>query len=328
MQQEPVCPNLNDANEILNYGAEAQSQVAEFSNMALEHLKSKDLGEVSGKIADLITQLNSFPENENKSVFRGILRRPSAAAEGLKSRYRKACVNVDQIAAALQQHRDVLMKDVELLELLYQKNKEQSEDLNLYLKTGKAALEAYRTETVQELLKKAESSGDPTDAQEAKDAEDRCERFEKKLHDLDLTRAVSLQMAPQIRLMQNNDTIMAEKIQSSVVNTIPLWKSQMVLTLGLENTRTAAAMQEKVSEITNELLRRNAAALQDTTVTIAREAERSIVDVATLKQTNQMLIDTLDEVLRIRAEGRRSRAEAEKELRGFENEIRTKLLTT
>ena len=329
MKEKPqVAPDLNDVNAILNYGAQAQSRVAEFSDLALENLKAKDLGEISGKIGELITQLKTFPDNSEKPGLKTLLRRPAAVAEGWKSRYQKACGNVDKIALSLQQHRDVLMKDVEMLELLYAKHREQCAELSAYLEEGRAALEEYRANTLQPRTAQAEKDGDPLSVQAAKDAKDRCDRFEKKLHDLELTRAVSLQMAPQIRLLQNNDTVMAEKIQSSVVNTIPLWKSQMVLTLGMENTRTAVTMQEKVSQITDELLRRNAAALKDTSLQIARESERSVIDVETLKETNRLLIETLDEMLRIRAEGIRNREEAQKELRGLEREIRQKLLTT
>lgn len=328
MDKKNPCPipDLNDANGILNYGADAQSRVAEFSEIALENLKAKDLGEVSGKISELIVKLKDSDPEEKPSALRGLFRKPAAAAEGIKIRYRKACDAVDKIALSLQGHRDLLMKDIELLERLYAMNREQYDTLTEYLDNGRTALQKYQQETVTPLRQRAAESGDPADAQAARDAMETCDRFEKKLHDLELTRTVSLQMAPQIRMLQNNNTIMAEKIQSSVVNTIPLWKSQMVLSLGMENSRSAIEMQARVTDITNQLLRRNAQSLKETTLAVATEAERSAVDVNTLKETNAILIDTLDEMLRLREEGRRSRAEAEQELRKLEQEIRIRLI--
>lgn len=318
-------PDLNDVNGILNYGADAQTRVAEFSEIALENLKAKDLGEVSGKISELIVKLKDSPDEKTSSL-RSLFRKPVAAAEGIKTRYKKACEAVDKIALSLQGHRDLLMKDIEMLEMLYQMNREQYQALTDYLDNGRQALEKFRTETAEPLRQQAAVSGDPAEAQAARDAMEKCDRFEKKLHDLELTRTVSLQMAPQIRMLQNNNTVMAEKIQSSVVNTIPLWKSQMVLTLGMENSRSAIEMQTKVADITNALLRRNAESLKDTTLAVTREAERSSVDVATLKETNAILIDTLDEMLKLREEGRRARAQAETELRKLEQEIRLRLI--
>ena len=316
-------PNLNDINQVLNYGADAQAQVAEFSEIALENLKAKDLGEVSGKISELIVRLK---EPEEKPSMLGIFRKPAALAENLKNRYKKACETVDKIAVSLQGQRDLLMKDIEMLEMLYGMNREQYETLTEYIRLGQTELERFRAEILAPLERAAEENETPEGAQAVRDAAEKAERFEKKLHDLDLTRTVALQMAPQIRLLQNNDTLMAEKIQSSVVNTIPLWKSQMVLTLGLENSRSAIGMQTEVANITNELLKRNAKALQETSLAVAKESERGILDVAVLKETNGILIATLDEMLKIREEGRKHRLEAEGELRTLEREIRLRLL--
>lgn len=323
--ESPSIPALSDVNAVLNYGADAQARVAEFSEIALENLKAKDLGEVSGKIAELIVKLKDT-ESEEKSGMMRLFKKPAATAEGLKSRYRKACEAVDKIALSLQGHRDLLMKDIEMLEMLYTMNREQYESLTSYLDKGREALEQYREQTALPLQRQAEESGDAADAQSARDALEQCDRFEKKLHDLELTRAVSLQMAPQIRMLQNNNTVMAERIQSSVVNTIPLWKSQMVLTLGMENSRSAIEMQTKVTEITDALLRRNAQSLKETTVAVTRESERGCVSIHTLKETNAILIDTLDEMLKLREEGRRARQEAERELRELDKEIRLRLI--
>ena len=323
--EAPSVPALSDVNAVLNYGADAQARVAEFSEIALENLKAKDLGEVSGKIAELIVKLKDT-ESEEKSGMMRLFKKPAATAEGLKSRYRKACEAVDRIALSLQGHRDLLMKDIEMLEMLYAMNREQYESLTAYLENGRKALKQFREETAAPLQKQAEESGDGADAQSARDALEQCDRFEKKLHDLELTRAVSLQMAPQIRMLQNNNTVMAEKIQSSVVNTIPLWKSQMVLTLGMENSRSAIEMQTKVTEITDALLRRNAQSLKETTVAVTRESERGCVSIHTLKETNAILIDTLDEMLKLREEGQRARQEAERELRELDKEIRLRLI--
>ncbi|MBQ2272275.1 MAG: toxic anion resistance protein [Clostridia bacterium] len=324
---KPAAPDLNDVNAVLNYGAEAQARVAEFSEVALENLKAKDLGEISGKITELIVRLKE-PSGEEKPSILSVFRKPATAAEGLKLRYQKACDAVDRISLSLQGHRDLLMKDIELLELLYTMNREQYEDLTAHIEEGRAALERFRTETAIPLRERAEKNEDPRDAQAARDAMEKCERFEKKLHDLDLTRTVSLQMAPQIRILQNNNTVMAEKIQSSVVNTIPLWKSQMVLTLGMENSRTAIELQTKVSDITNLLLKKNAEALRETTLAVTRESERSCIAPETLRETNEILLDTLSEMLKIREEGQKARREAEGELRRLEQEIRRKLISS
>ncbi len=313
-------PDFSDANTILNYGAEAQARVAEFSEIALKNLKAKDLGEVSEKISELIVHLK---DTSGEKSARGWFHKPT---EALKIRYQKACTAVDRIALSLQGQRDLLMKDIEMLDLLYAMNLEQYKLLTEYLEDGRAALEQYRNQTALPKQKEAEETGSPADVQAARDAMERCERFEKKLHDLELTRAVSLQMGPQIRLLQNNNTVLAEKIQSSVVNTIPLWKSQMVLTLGMENSRAAVTLQEKVADITNALLLQNAQRLKDTTLAVARESERRTIDPGILRQTNTILIETLDEMLKLREEGRRTRAEAEEELRRLDCEIRLRLM--
>lgn len=316
-------PDLNDANQIMNYGAQAQQRVAEFSDLALENLRTKDLGEVGTKISELIARLQ--PPEEGKNRVERFFRRAGSGGERLIDRYRKACAGVDRIAGGLCSYRDVLMKDIEMLELLYEMNREQYEELSGYLTRGREALEAYRNGTAAEKRRRAEETGDPLDAQAARDAAERCERFEKKLHDLELTRSVALQTAPQIRLLQNNDALMAEKIQSSVVNTIPLWKSQMVLALGTEHSRAAADLQQAVSEITNGLLRRNAAVLKETTLAVTAQAEAASVSVDALKEVNALLIETMEEVLQLRAEGQNRRKETERELRQLEETVKRKL---
>ncbi len=317
-------PELSDINGVLNYGACAQREVAEFSEIALENLKGKDLGEVSGKIAELIVKLKDT-EGEKSGTLR-FFRKPGGVAEGLKARYKKACDAVDKIANSLENHRDVLMKDIELLEMLYKMNREQYQTLTDHIDRGRKALEAFHTDTLLPLRQRAEETGDRSDAQAVRDGEAQYDRFEKKLHDLELTRAVALQTAPQIRMLQNNNTLMAEKIQSAMVNTIPLWKSQMVLTLGMEHSKAAAEIQTKISDITDALLRRNAQTLRDTTLTVARQAETGCVSVETLKETNRILIETLDEMLQLREEGRRARRTAEEELRQLDSQVRLRLL--
>ncbi len=321
-----LVPDLSDTNAVLNYGADAQTQVAEFSEIALENLKAKDLGQISEKISQLIVRLKDTGTEEKTLSMRKIFRKPATMAETLKSRYNKACEAVDKISGSLQNHRNLLMKDIEMLEMLYTMNREQYETLTHYLTEGRIALNSFREQTVIPLQKSAEEGDDPSQAQAVRDAMEQYERFEKKLHDLELTRAVSMQMAPQIRMLQNNNIVMAEKIQSSLVNTIPLWKSQMVLTLGMENSRSAIAMQKSVTDITNALLKSNAQSLKETTLAVAAESERGCIDIATLKETNAMLIETMDEVLTLREEGKRARAEAEAELRKLDREIRLRLL--
>ncbi len=317
-------PELSDVNGVLNYGATAQKEVAEFSEIALENLKGKDLGEVSGKIAELIVKLKDTDEEKGGKL--RIFRKSGGIAEGLKARYKKACEAVDKISCSLENHRDVLLKDIELLEMLYGMNKEQYQSLTEHIDKGRQALHTFRTETLLPLKQKAEETGDRADAQAAGDGESQYDRFEKKLHDLELTRAVSLQMAPQIRMLQNNNTILAEKIQSAMVNTIPLWKSQMVLTLGMEHSKAAAEIQGRISDITDSLLRRNAQMLKETSLTVARQAELGCIKIETLRETNQILIDTLDEMLKLREDGRRARQNAENELRQLDRQVKLRLM--
>lgn len=317
-------PPLNDINAVLNYGADAQERVAEFSEIALENLKTKDLGDINGKMTDLIVKLKET-EQEEKSGMARFFQKHIRSGEGLRARYRKACEAVDKISLSLQGHRDVLLKDIEMLEMLYGLNEEQYNNLTMYLEQGRAALEEFRAQTLIP-LQEADGSDDPAHAQAVRDAMEQYHRFEKKLHDLELTRAISLQMAPQIRMLQSNNTVMAEKIQSSVVNTIPLWKSQMVLTLGMENSRSAIDIQTKVSEITDTLLRQNAKTLKETTIAVTREAERSNVKAETLKETNALLIEALDEMLKIREEGRKTRQTTEEELRKLNREVQLRLM--
>lgn len=322
----PVPPDLSDINGVLTYGADAQSRVAEFSEIALENLKGRDMGEVNDKLAELVVRLKDPSKEEKPQPFQAFFRKSATTAEVLKGRYKRAGDAVDRIASSLQGYRNLLMQDIEMLEMLYAMNREQYENLSAYLEKGKEALDRFQEETLAPLREKAEQTGSPCDAQAVRDALEQADRFEKKLHDLELTRAVSLQMAPQIRMLQNNNTIMAEKIQSSLVNTIPLWKSQMMLTLGMEHSRSAISVQKQVTDITNALLARNASTLKETTLAVTSEAERGCIDVKTLKQTTEILISTMDEVLALRAEGQKARREAEAELRRMDGEIRLRLL--
>lgn len=325
-EKSPIPPDLSDVNGVLTYGADAQSRVAEFSEIALENLKGRDMGEVSDKLAELVVRLKNPPKEEKTPTFQSFFRKSATTAEVLKGRCKRAGDAVDRIAASLQGYRNLLMQDIEMLEMLYSMNREQYETLTAYVDNGRDALERFQEETLAPLRKQAEETGSPCDAQAVRDALEQADRFEKKLHDLELTRAVSLQMAPQIRMLQNNNTIMAEKIQSSLVNTIPLWKSQMMLTLGMEHSRSAISVQKQMTDITNALLERNANTLKQTTLAVTAEAERGCIDVKTLKQTTEILISTMDEVLTLRAEGQKARREAEAELRRIDGEIRLRLL--
>ena len=312
-------PNIADTNEVLNYGAQAQADVAAFSEIALKNLKEGDPGEINKKLEQLIDHLKE--SSEGKSV-RSMFRRP---LQTLRIRCQKTCETVDRIALALQGQRDRLMKDIEMLEILYNMNREQYDTLSEHLERGRTALLRFREDVLIPLRTAAENNGTPAEIRNARDAEEQYDRFEKKLHDLELTRAISLQMAPQIRLLQNNNTVLAEKIQSSVTNTIPLWKSQMALTLGMEHAHAAVALQEKISDITNSLLIQNAQRLKETTVSVCKEAERGCVDPKTLGKVNAILIETLDEMLRLKEDGRRARAEAELELGKLDREIHLRL---
>ena len=317
--------DLTNSTLVLQYGAGTQKKMADFSESALENVRSKDLGEVGDLLSGVVTELKSFDEEEEKGFF-GFFKKGSNKIAAMKAKYAKAEENVNQIVKALEKHQVQLMKDTALLDKMYELNLTYFKELSMYILAGRKKLAEVRSTQLAELTAKAQASGLPEDAQAAKDLDSMCNRFEKKIHDLELTRMISIQTAPQIRLVQNNDTLMVEKIQSTIVNTIPLWKSQMVLALGVEHSSQAAAAQRQVTDMTNELLRKNAEKLKMATVDTARESERGIVDMETLKATNESLISTLDEVMNIQKEGRQKRQEAEAELRAMEQDLKTKLL--
>ncbi len=317
--------DLTNSTLVLQYGAGTQKKMADFSESALENVRSKDLGEVGELLSGVVTELKNFDEEEEKGFF-GIFKKASNKIESMKAKYAKAEANVGEIVKVLEKHQVQLMKDTALLDKMYELNLTYFKELSMYILAGKKKLAEVRSTQLAELTAKAQASGLPEDAQAAKDLDSMCNRFEKKIHDLELTRMISIQTAPQIRLVQNNDTLMVEKIQSTIVNTIPLWKSQMVLALGVEHSTQAAEAQRQVTDMTNELLRKNAEKLKMATVETAKESERGIVDMETLKATNESLISTLDEVMNIQKEGRQRRQEAEAELRGMEQELKTKLL--
>ena len=318
--------NIRDTNMILQYGAAAQKSVAGFSESALNNVRSKDLGEVGQDLSQLVVELKGFGEGEEKKGFMGLFKKAGNRLETMKAQYSKVEANVDKIAQSLEQHQITLLKDVAMFDQMYELNLKYYKELTMYILAGKKRLEEVRTGELEELRLKAEKSGLAEDAQAYNDLVNLCNRFEKKIHDLELTRMVSVQMGPQTRLLQNNDTLMIENIQSSLVNTIPLWKSQMVLALGMEHSRQATAAQNAVTEMTNELLRKNADTLKMGTINTAKEAERSIVDIETLQHTNEQLISTLDEVARIQKEGAEKRKAAEVELGRIEGELKQKLL--
>ena len=317
--------DLTNSSMILQYGAGTQKKMADFSENALENVKTKDLGEVGNLLSGVVKELKSFDEEEEKG-FLGIFKKTSNKIQNMKAKYAKAETNVNQICQVLETHQVQLMKDIAILDKMYELNLTYFKELSMYILAGKKKLQEVREGKLQEMIKKAQESNLPEDAQAARDLENMCNRFEKKLHDLELTRTISIQTAPQIRLVQGNDTLMVEKIQSTVVNTIPLWKSQMVLALGVEHSTQAAEAQRKVTDMTNELLKKNAEKLQTATVETAKESERGIVDIETLKATNESLINTLDEVMRIQSEGRQKRKEAEAEMVRLEGELKGKLL--
>ena len=318
--------DLNNSQMILQYGAGSQKKIADFSENALSSVRTKDMGEIGQMLTDVVAQLRSFEEEEEEKGFLGIFKKSSNKLSNMKAKYDKAEVNINQVCKVMQEHQITLLKDVAMLDKMYQLNLNYFKELSMYILAGKKKLEEARNVELADLVARAEQSGLPEDAQKAKDFASMCERFEKKLYDLELTRTISLQMAPQIRLIQSNDTIMSEKIQSTLVNTIPLWKSQMVIAIGLDHSADAARAQREVSNMTNELLKKNADALKLATVETAKEAERGIVDIETLTATNQTLISTLDEVKKIQEEGRIKRRNAEAELVRIENEMRSKLL--
>lgn len=318
--------DLRSSNAILQYGAGAQKKIADFSESALENVKTKDLGEVGDMLAGVVTELKSFDEEEEEKGIFGFFKKGGNKLANMKAKYDKAEVNVNKICDALEGHQIQLMKDIAMLDKMYELNTTYFKELSMYIAAGKKKLQDVAATELPELEAKAERSGLPEDAQAVNDLNALCNRFEKKIHDLELTRTISLQMAPQIRLVQSNDTVMSEKIQSTLVNTIPLWKSQMVLAIGVENSSRAAKAQREVTDMTNELLRKNAEKLKLATVETAKESERGIVDIETLKATNESLISTLDEVMKIQQEGKEKRRTAEAELNRIENELKQKLL--
>lgn len=317
--------DIRDSNLVLQYGAAAQKNIAGFSESALSKVRTKDLGEVGKDLAGLVGELQSFGQEEKSGVF-GFFQKKKNDISAMKAQYSKAETNVNKIVQVLEGHQVTLMKDVAMLDQMYELNTKYYKELTMYILAGKKKLEATRTGELEELRKKATASGSQEDAQAYNDLVNMCNRFEKKLHDLELTRMVSIQMGPQVRLIQNNDALMLEKIQSSLVNTIPLWKSQMVLALGMENSRQATAAQSAVTNMTNELLKKNADALKMGTIETAKEAEKSVVSIETLQHTNQQLISTLDEMMKIQTEGAQKRKEAEAELGRIEGELKQKLL--
>ena len=319
--------DLHKSEQVMSYGAAAQKKIADFSESALASVRTKDLGEVGEMITSLVGELKGFSlDEEEKGGIFGWFRSQSNRINAMKTRYDKVEVNVERISGALENHQVQLRKDIVMLDKMYQRNLVYFKELSMYILAGKKKLAEARATELQQLLDKARASGLPEDSQAANDFAAMCDRFEKKIHDLELTRMVSIQMAPQIRLVQNNDTLMAEKIQSTLVNTIPLWKSQMVISLGLAHSQQAMEAQRAVTDMTNELLRKNAEALKQGTIATAKESERGVVDIETLKTTNASLISTLDEVVKIQDEGRAKRRAAEEELGRLEGELRQKLL--
>ena len=319
--------DVTNSQMVLQYGAATQKKVGDFSEAALDKVRTKDLGEVGEALASLVGELKNFDaeEEESKGIF-GFFKKAGNNIDQMKTKYAKAETNVERIEAMLEAHQVQLLKDIALMDKMYQMNMLYFKELTMYILAGKKKLAQVRETDLKQAMDKAKASGLPEDAQAARDLSDMCDRFEKKLYDLQLTRTISIQMGPQIRLLQNNDTMMAEKIQTSIVNTIPLWKSQMVLALGLAHSRQAIDAQRAVSDMTNELLKKNAAALKQGTIDTAKESERGIVDIETLQQTNKSLIETLDELAKIQTEGKQKRAAAEQELGRIEGELKQKLM--
>ena len=318
--------DITDTNLVLQFGAGAQKKLADFSEKALDNVRTKDMGEVGNMLSDVVVELKEFdPDNEKKGVF-GFFNKGKAKMETLKVKYDKAEANVDKIADRLEEHQIRLLKDTALLDQMYELNTTYFKELSMYILAGKKKLNEVRNQELPALQRKAEVSGLPEDAQAVRDLVSFCDRFEKKLYDLQLSRMLSIQTAPQLRLLQSSNTVMVDKIQTTLVNTIPLWKSQMVIALGLNHATQAAKAQQAVSNMTNELLRKNAEALHQATVETARESNRGIVDMETLRDTNQKLIQTFDEVLQIQQEGREKRAAAEREMMEMEAELKQKLL--
>ncbi len=319
--------DINNSNMILQYGAGAQKKMADFSETALNNVKTKDMGELGEMLSSVVMELKNFDAEEESKGFLGFFKKSSNKLEGMKVKYAKAETNVNNICQTLEGHQIQLLKDVAMLDKMYELNKTYFKEISMYILAGKKKLANVKAKELPELMARAQRTGLPEDAQTVNDYNAMINRFEKKIHDLELTRMISIQMGPQIRLIQNNDTLMAEKIQSTIVNTIPLWKSQMVLALGVAHSQQAASAQREVTNMTNELLRKNAETLKMATIETAKETERGIVDIETLKKTNENLISTLDEVMRIQTEGRQKRADAEVELNRIENELKNKLMT-
>ena len=318
--------DVTNTQAVMTYGVGTQKKMADFSEKTLESVKTKDLGEVGGMITSLVTELKNFDvEEEEKGLF-GLFKKGGIRMQEMKTKYSKVETNVDTITRELEKHQVTLMKDIDLLDKMYELNLSYYKELSMYILAGKKKLKEAREVELAELQAKAQRTGLPEDAQAAKDYAEMCDRFEKKLHDLMLTRTVAMQTGPQIRMIQSSDSVMAEKIQSTIVNTIPLWKSQMVIAIGVEHANKAARAQREVTEMTNELLKKNADALKTATVETAKESERGIVDIETLRHTNEMLISTMDEVLAIQTEGKQKRQEAEAELAGIESQLREKML--
>ena len=318
--------DISNATMVLQYGSAAQKKLSDFSESALSNVRTKDLGEVGDLVTDLVGELKGFDVDEDEGGIRGFFKKSANKLTNLKSRYDKAEVNVNKICGVLENHQVQLLKDIAMLDKMYEKNLTNYKELGMYILAGKNKMQSVREQVLPQIIENAKHTGDAADSQAANDMAAFCDRFEKKIHDLELTRMISLQMGPQIRLVQNNDTLMAEKIQSTLTNTIPLWKSQMVLALGMEHSVQATKAQREVTEMTNQLLRKNAEKLKMATVETAKESERGIVDIETLKNTNKMLIETLDEVVKIQNDGRQKRREAEQELGRIEGELKQKLL--
>lgn len=318
--------DITQSDVILQYGSEAQKKIAHFSDSALSNVRTKDLGEVGSLLSNLVVELKNFDVDEKDNSITSFFKKAANKANSLKAKYDKAELNVEKIVKILEEHQITLLKDIALLDELYEINMTNFKELSMYILAGEKKLNEVKNTVLTELIKKAELSGLPEDSQAANDLANACNRFEKKLHDLELTRAISIQMAPQIRLIQNNDTLMTEKIQSTLVNTIPLWKSQMLLALGVNHSKEAMEAQREVTNMTNSLLKKNAETLKMATIETAKESERGIVDIQTLQFTNEKLISTLDEVIKIQTEGRAKRAEAQQELARIENELNKKLL--
>ena len=319
--------DISNSKVVLYYGSGCQKEIASFSDTALENIRTKDLGEVGGMISSLVSELKGFSVDEKESKgFLGLFKKTGNNLAKLQARYASAETNVTKITNVLEDHQNVLLKDIVMLDKMYDENLTYFKKLSMYIIAGKKRLEEERATTLKALQEKAQESGLAEDAQAANDFANLCERFEKKLYDLELTRAISVQMAPQIRLIQNGDTLMVEKIQSTIINTIPLWKNQMVLALGIAHSKEAMEAQSQVSNLTNDLLKKNAETLKQGSIEIATESERGIVDIETVKETNQKLIETLDEVLKIQQDGRQKRQDAENELGMIEAQLKQKLL--